>query len=374
MLQSRQSPRKVRQVLPFSHPAPPPPQEFGEQINLSVLRYLPNFSLAEYLERVRARFPDLEDMLDFERTGAPQALLELENTRNEFETDEDGRGDAYRRSQLDTSVRSRGISSLLSLTISDRHRHQRGPRPIILDLLGGDGTVARCVRDGRLGLDHLRIITSDIAGAMIQSALELGLESIRQPAQFLFMKDQQVDGVFAAYGLHHVPPEARSNVCEEAFRALRPDGRFVLHDFEQESPIADWFEHVVDRHSTVGHDYVHFTRGELRTLLTDAGFVDIHVTEMYDPLVVKAPTDSAAVDKMCTYVMGMYGLKGLLHSRSHSQAVAETWRLCNHYMRYEDKLPAHLKDAAPGPSVRCVDGSFVAEIPRIALVAHGRRG
>jgi SAM-dependent methyltransferase len=152
------------------------------------------------------------------------------------------------------------------------------------------------------------ILTSDLSEEMVIAARAYGLFAIRQPAQNLLLKDRSLDGVIIAYGTHHIPPDHRVQACQEAFRVLRHDGRIVLHAFETGSHMARWFSEVVDQYSITGHQYPHFTAGEIRDYLSRAGFTDINIRYIYDPFIIYAGSADEAKHKLAEYLLNMYGL------------------------------------------------------------------
>lgn len=103
--------------------------------------YLPTMTLDTYRRRIAEADPLLSSLLDFERPGAEAALRALADTVTEFDSDGTGRGDSYRRAQRSTMVRWTGMRQLLRLASP--------PAPsgagTLLDVLGGDGTIARAV-------------------------------------------------------------------------------------------------------------------------------------------------------------------------------------------------------------------------------------
>ncbi|MGW2159406.1 hypothetical protein [Nonomuraea sp. NPDC001699] len=129
--------------------------------------YLPSLTLDEYLRLVATVHPQVHAVLDFDRPGAARALGVLVATSSEFDSDRGGRGDSYRRAQQDALVRWTGIRALLGLLTPDP---ADGP-PLLLDVLGGDGTVARAAA-GRLGSLDAKplIITGDLSGQMVDRA------------------------------------------------------------------------------------------------------------------------------------------------------------------------------------------------------------
>jgi ubiquinone/menaquinone biosynthesis C-methylase UbiE len=331
------------------------------------IEYVPGMSVAEYCQAMRAAHPAHSALLWFERPRADGWVRALADCVNEFETDADtGRGESYRRAQRDAIVRWTGIARLLALALGDAHpTAPDGWR--MLDVLGGDGLIARAVRAKEAApLPADAILTGDIAGHMVLSALRQGLPAVRQAAQFLLLRSGCLDAVLFAYGTHHIPPDDRLAACQEAHRVLRPGGRVVLHDFEEGSPMADWFNVVVDGHCANGHRYQHFTAAGMREYLERSGFSDIVVEHVEDPLVVHAATRQLAWQRLTDYVLDMYGLVGLRRGASEARARARVWALLRQHLRYSEG--GHTE-----PAVYPEDGRWAAIAPRVALVAHGRK-
>ncbi|MFI7421281.1 class I SAM-dependent methyltransferase [Nonomuraea sp. NPDC049684] len=161
----------------------------------------------------------------------------LAATSSEFDSDRDGRGDSYRRAQQDALVRWTGIRALLGLLAPDP---AAGP-PLLLDVLGGDGTVARAAA-GRLGSLDVKpaIITGDLSGHMVDRALAQGLPAVRQAAQLLFLREASVGGVLLAYGTHHIPPADRPGAVAEAARVTRPGLAALFADAGLPVRVLDW--------------------------------------------------------------------------------------------------------------------------------------
>ncbi|MFI6318238.1 class I SAM-dependent methyltransferase [Nonomuraea sp. NPDC050556] len=315
--------------------------------------YLPSLSLDEYQRVVSTVHPQLHAVLDFQRPGAREALDVLAVTSSEFDSDDGGRGDSYRRAQQDALVRWTGISALLRLLVPD----PSSQAPLVLDVLGGDGTLARAVG----GLESKPVvITGDLSGQMVDRALAQGLPAVRQAAHFLFLRDASMDGVLLAYGTHHIAPAQRPAAVAEAVRVTRPGGRIVLHDFDESSPMAGFFAEVVHPHAAGGHAYSHFTRAELAGLFRDAG-LPVRVMDLYDPLIVRASTADEAKARMCRYIGDMYGVS------RHLARQDDPWRVLE---RYFD----HSALGATRPVVYPEGGLFVAEVPRTAIVAVAQRG
>lgn len=325
--------------------------------------YLPSLTLREYLQTVSTLHPQLCGLLDFERPGSDAALAELAATVSEFDSDSTGRGDSYRRAQQDALVRWTGMRQLLELVAPAGS----AGTPLILDVLGGDGTVARAAGSQTGGVESkLAIVTGDLSGHMVDRALAQGLPAVRQAAHFLFLRDACVDAVLLAYGTHHIPVHRRLEAVTEAVRVVRPGGRIVLHDFDELSPMAGFFVDVVHPYAVGGHQYQHFSRAELDGLFRQAD-IPARIMDLYDPLIVRADTEQAAHDRMRDYVADMYGVRDFFASLND----ADVWRLLEHHFDHTSYLShvAGVGDVPPRPVIYRADGQFVAEVPRMAVVA-----
>ena len=328
--------------------------------------YLPSLVLRDYLHTVATLHPQLRELLDFGRPGADAALAELAGTVSEFDTDSTGRGDSYRRAQRDTLVRWTGMRRLLDLATPDA----AAPVTLILDVLGGDGTVARAASSQSACFESkLAFITGDLSGHMVDKALAHGLPAVRQAAHFLFLRDAGVDAVLLAYGTHHIPSARRPQAVAEAARVVRPGGRIVLHDFDESSPMAGFFGEVVHPHAAGGHDYRHFSRAELTGLFTAAG-LPVRVVDLYDPLIVRADSAESASAGMRDYVGDMYGVRDYFATLTDD----EVWGLLTRHFDHTGYLAGIGRDDVPArPLVYRADGQFVAEVPRMAIVAVATR-
>lgn len=330
--------------------------------------YLPSHTLDEYLDVIATVHPQLHSVLDFDRPGAADALHMLATISSEFDSDQNGRGDSYRRAQQDPLVRWTGIRALLGLA-APAPPTPPVETPLVLDVLGGDGTLARAVAGHTESLESkLTIITGDLSGQMIDAALAQGLPAVRQAAQFMFLRDMSMHAVLLAYGTHHIPPEHRPTAVAEAVRVTRPGGRIVVHDFDESSPMAGFFANVVHPHAAGGHAYTHFSRAELLALFRDAG-LPARVLDLCDPLTMRAETEQAAKERMCRYIADMYGIGEHFASLDDVEAA---WRILE---RYFDHSSYRAADVAmpPRPVVYRLDGQFVAEVPRMAIVAVAQR-
>ncbi len=341
--------------------------------SVSLDDYLTGRSFSTYERLMSTRFPDFWHTFWFNRPDISDLVCEMNAHFNEFETDaEGGRGDSYRLAQQDFKVRAVGIMQLIKAACRNTPLAHLPSDYKILDVLGGDGVMTRCLGT-HISNDRARhlILTSDIAANMVCRALDYGLPAVRQPAQSLLLKDNSYDAVLLAYGVHHIQPQDRVLTFREAFRVIKARGRIVVHDFEEGSPMAIWFREVVDRYSHAGHNYTHFTKQMLLDQLRAAGFRDVSVFRLYDPFIVVADSECAARNRLMDYVLNMYGLvKVQADVQNVAAARARVHCLVDQYLRYDSQTIKEWKPVwKDSLTVYQENDKYVAEIPRIALVA-----
>jgi len=341
--------------------------------NLPKDSYLPNISLTSYLQLMAKKFPDFYDTFWFERPNSSKMVKIMNKTKSDFDGQRrGGRGDYYREAQKDPSIRMVGIRQILRLAVKNQDIKHLPSTYKILDVLGGDGVLARAFKliqkDNNI---HQPILTSDISSDMITQALKYDLPAIRQQAQCLLIKDDSINAVILAYGTHHIPKKDRLITCQEAFRVLKPSGNLVIHDFEEESPMAQWFNKVVDKYSITRHKYSHFTHDELYLYLQKSGFKNIKILNVYDPFIVTDENKQRVFEKLMYYIFNMYGLGKL---NKNNDLPGNIYCLIKKYINYEfDKI----KEVKPNWK-KCIsfykkNSQFIAELPRVALVAVGTK-
>ncbi len=216
---------------------------------------------------------------------------------------------------------------------------------------------------------------------MVRQALDYGLPAVRQPAQFLLCREAAFEAVLVAYGAHHIPVPERRVCYQEALRALKPGGRLIVHDFEVGTPMARWFEEIVDGYSPTGHKYTHFTREEFVDDLSSVGFGQIESKIVYDPITVRAESPSQALEGMLQYILNAYRLTPPGGEQwSRDRLLAWVRELATDCLRYETAELAAL--GVVPPSVQATgtltvyeeNETSVAELPRLALVAIASKG
>lgn len=304
----------------------------------------------------------LHACLDESRVQSWERDLATQSSRvDDFGPDANGgRGDHYLNAQSSNVLaRAYGMSQLLQLLQSGNDQTTR----IILDLLGGDGLLRRVAE--HLGIHGMDILTCDISQHMVESSWANGMPAILQRADKILCRTSSVDGVLLAYGTHHIAPCDRLSTVEEGYRVLRPGGVFVLHDFEVNSPMDDWFAQVVDPLSVTRHKFQHFTRAELAGYLTKAGFSNCRIVDMADPYRSTGESAAAAERAMGQYLVNMYGLVKLELSVGGDDAARWAIKKASEIFGRTNPIKAPMFDHAAG--------TWRFEVPRTAMVGTGVR-
>lgn len=349
------------------------------ELNLEATdNYLPSSAgqrLAAQLGQLKHQWPHFYDCIDPVRISESTCGFITDLAARAFDFDSSmlgGRGEHYRLAQQNPLVRSVGIRQLFSIVSPRRDLRRLGPRHRILDVLGGDGVLARAMEQMVPKSSLPAIVTSDLSGEMVAAARAYGLFAIQQPAQNLLLRDDSIDGVIIAYGTHHIPTNQRLQACREAFRVLKPGGGIALHDFEEGSPMCRWFNEVVDPYSQTGHLFPHITKDEVEGYLLDAGFEDVRVEYLYDPFILSATTPERAIRQLSKYLLHMYGLVKLVERHGPDGALDVIGDLADEYLRYDYRAMG-LAESFGASRVKLSRGEdgWTIEAPRVALVAHG---
>jgi len=317
--------------------------------------YLSGLSFEEYLDDLRHGHPELYDLLSRERCReAGRHIAQMNMSSWEFEGEKaGGRGLAYNLAQKTAGNRKVGMTALLKCFLPSTEVPGEDFR--ILDVLGGDGTLARFCRT--LGRPAPTIYTADISKFMIDACRAQALPCVRQSATRSLFRDDVLDGVLVAFGSHHLDSNERRLAVREAQRTLRAGGRLVLHDFEIGGRCARWFDSIVHPYSRTGHPHPHFSRREMFELFASAGFRDVSVFEIHDPFTLHG---SSADEARHNAIMHMYDMYDLIKVAESACDIAP-------------RLERHITETLGPISIRQEEDRYVAEIPRQALVAVGTK-
>jgi ArsR family transcriptional regulator len=144
------------------------------------------------------------------------------------------------------------------------------PPMTIADLGSGDGSSAIL-----LSRNAVQVIAVDSSEKMLEVARDQAFRAGVTNVEFRLgdmqevpIGDASVDLVFFSQSLHHAAHPDRA--IREAARILRPGGRIVILDLAKHR-----FEEARELYAD---EWLGFSEAELETMLTDAGFVDVHAS------------------------------------------------------------------------------------------------
>jgi SAM-dependent methyltransferase len=320
------------------------------------VNYVSGRSFEQFILWLKSRHSRLYQIIDskcrWESYVRPE-ICKLNELSWEFEQEgEGGRGNDYNRAQRNVDNRRTGMTRLLQL-FGPGNGQLPGAETLILDALAGDGTLRRFAE--RFGDRRPEIVSADMSRLMVERCIAQGYPCIRQSAAKSFLADGTLDGVLIAYGSHHLSADERRAAAAEAFRTLKPGGKFVLHDFETGGGVDRWFRMVVDPYSATGHPHPHFSMAEMEGLMRGAGFRRVSVFAMEDPFTVEGASASEAHRNMLRHLHMMYGLVKLPITDAGGLA----------------KLEALARDTMGQVRVETIGDRFEATLMRHALVAVG---
>ena len=357
----------------------PDQQSASLEADFSKITMLPGQSVWDYLTMCRARHPELYRRLNLSRVTPDKVARlysEIARLATHFESKlEKGRGDTYRRAQ-NVSYLNRAAGFLRLFDLAVPPGPMAGDQLTVLDSLGGNGTMTRIVRASRPPHEVPFIVTSDVSPRMIENALAQDIPAIRLPLQdLIWFDDCTFDAVIVAYGTHHIPVKERSKAIAEAHRVLKPGGRIVLQDFEIGCPTTLWYEDVLDQYTVTGHKFDYFTRQQFAELLDENSFVEVEVRDIYDPVSMHAGDPKQAVRLLLEYVFTLFALDKLVPDDGvlSEQFWAELEAVVRRTSTFKpDQLPEGFRNITEFSVVKDGNG-YRAEIPRVCLVATGRR-
>jgi len=156
----------------------------------------------------------------------------------------------------------------------------------VLDLATGTG---RTLMQLRGALPHAQLVGLDLSKAYLRQANRWLAEVpgelpqlVQGNAESTPFADASVQAVTCVFLLHELPPEARQNVLNEAFRVLEPGGVLVLADSVQlaDSP---QFELAMENFRRAFHEpyYPDYIRDDINARLASAGFEAVSAASHY---------------------------------------------------------------------------------------------
>ncbi len=168
----------------------------------------------------------------------------------------------------------------------------------ILDIASGTGRTLRMIR-GMLPKASLHGV--DLSPAYLRKANQLLSQIPGELPQLLQANAEELPylenyfhAVTCVFLFHELPPQARQNVIDQAFRVIKPGGTFVICDSVQMSDSPE-LAPMMDSFSDVFHEpyYRHYMSDDLVARLHSAGFTNVstQVHFMSKYLVAHKPAD-----------------------------------------------------------------------------------
>jgi ubiquinone/menaquinone biosynthesis C-methylase UbiE len=335
------------------------------------LPYLPGMDFEQYLGWARDRHPGLAELLSADKYEVARASGVYDDGAGDMAFEEHAggsRGQAYRSTQLaNPLIRKRGIDTLYRLVTKGL---ANSPDTIVVDALGGNGTLANAVGLLYPGQDMPKMITADISAAMIRSAIDLDRPAIRQSAAYPLFADETLDGVIFAYGTHHIPISQRALAMDATFRVLKPGGRIVVQDFEIGTPTERWYSELLDIYTVTAHPHTHFTREGIVQLVEGAGFTNIELMDVYDPCVAFGESPDAARIAVLSYLVNVFDLKLPRGDELDVAGWIEAENIVKPYARFDQvQPPVEVSEFSVYPT----ENGYCAEYPRVAMVVVGEK-
>lgn len=166
----------------------------------------------------------------------------------------------------------------------------------ILDVACGTG---RTLKNIRGMLPKASLYGVDLSAAYLRKANQLLSQDagtlpqlVQGNAEELPYLDNYFHAVTSVFLFHELPPQARQNVINEAFRVVKPGGTFIICDSIQMSDSPE-LAPAMENFSDTFHEpyYRHYTTDDLAARLKEAGFTEIseQVHFMSKYLIAKKP-------------------------------------------------------------------------------------
>ncbi|MGL5836852.1 MAG: class I SAM-dependent methyltransferase [Waterburya sp.] len=152
----------------------------------------------------------------------------------------------------------------------------------VLDIACGTGRTLRMLRGA---LPKVSLYGADLSPAYLRKANQLLSEIAGELPQLVQANGEELpyldnyfQGLTSVFLFHELPPVARQNVINEAYRVLQPGGVLVICDSMQAIDSPD-FQPMMNNFPAIFHEpyYRHYTTDNLEERLTTAGFIDLKV-------------------------------------------------------------------------------------------------
>lgn len=160
---------------------------------------------------------------------------------------------------------------------------------LTLEIGAGTGVVGAALRARKW-----RVVGVDISEAMLQRAAGRGLPVVRADAAALPFASNSVDDAYSVWMLHVVADQAA--VIREAFRVLRPGGRYLMEltsRYEREGDEIARIRAKMDRALREGNPPRDDAEVMIR-MAVQAGFLLVGIVERTSDVFMESPMDAVA--------------------------------------------------------------------------------
>jgi SAM-dependent methyltransferase len=201
----------------------------------------------------------------------------------------DQRGASYHQAMLRyPDARKNEFDNILSLA-------RPKPGEILVDLPSGGGYLKQFIQ-----VDDVEIVEVETSRGFHDRQTASGnVRNLLCNLDAIPLEDASADILLSLAGLHHV--DNLPDVFREAYRILKPEGRFCLADVQAGSDVDHFLNGFVDAHNSMGHQGSFIDEDFIRKL-ADAGFViDVDELRSYS---WDFPSPQAMAE-YCTLLFGM---------------------------------------------------------------------
>ena len=186
---------------------------------------------------------------------------------------------------------------------------RRTERDFVLDLLdlepdltvcdapAGGGYVAQGVDERTRG--RSRVVCVEPSPNFARG-IDPKFQTVIAPLDKIPLDSVSMDRVVSLAGLHDL--KEKKGFIKEAFRLLKPGGKFAVGDVQEGSAAGRCLNDSVHRMTETGHHGAFLRRGELISLLNERGFIDVR--EEYREFYWTFP-DRGTLVKYCHLLFGM---------------------------------------------------------------------
>jgi ubiquinone/menaquinone biosynthesis C-methylase UbiE len=168
--------------------------------------------------------------------------------------------------------------------LHDVLKQRRVAETRLIDLASGTGRFLSFVKDNypRLAATALDLSPAYLEEAQRQLKPWRGIDYVNAAAEATGLPDASFDLVTCVFLFHELPRKVRRQVAAEAFRILKPGGRFILVDSIQQGDVAG-YDGLLDYFPVAFHEpyYADYVRDDLHELFESAGFTVISTDIAY---------------------------------------------------------------------------------------------